>query len=498
MRWLALLLGAGLALSCRTPAVRPVAPPAAPGAAVGFPAAELPDPLAEAERLLGAGRPEEAGSLAEPLTHAESTPGYAQALLIMARVAQARAERERAVLYLEKLLSTEQQPLLYPAHLARADLAFQAKDFEGAYRHYLAAVNAAGSDAAVPSAVWLRLTHIAHYENHDPERAGYFFRLVSPADLSQADRELWDRLGRRLAWRALSAEAIGLGDGNVSALRVDGDDLWVGTWNGGVARYSLSDGRTQVFRAGRESIVPGTVRCIEVTPARVWVGTYQGLFVYSKATSSWQEVAAFSGSEPWKVEAIAAADGRLFVGTLGEGLWRQEGDGWQRIEAGVLPGDFITCLQPAGGQLLLGTLSRGVLLFDLARQSLASFDALAPGLEARNITMLLADPPDSFWIGTYGQGVYRWDGATRRLSHFTRAGGSLGDDWVLCGARTRSGLYFGTLGGGLSRYDGRSWQTLGREQGVAARDISALAYSSPYLYLGTLGAGITILSEGSP
>jgi len=24
--------------------------------------------------------------------------------------------------------------------------------------------------------------------------------------------------------------------------------------------------------------VPSTVRCIEITPSRVWIGTYQGLF----------------------------------------------------------------------------------------------------------------------------------------------------------------------------------------------------------------------------
>ena len=384
------------------------------------------------------------------------------------------------------------------AHRARADRAYEVKDFELAYREYLETANAAGPGSEVPPAVWLRLARIAFYENRDAESAAFYSGAAAAAGLEPADRELLQRLQTRLTWRQLTPAAIGLGDGNVSALRVDGDDLWVGTWNGGVARLSLASGEARVFRQGRESLLPSTVRCVEITPTRVWVGTYQGLFVYSKTADQWQEVRAFGGPEPQKVEALRLADGRLYVGTLGGGLWRQEGEGWSRLSAGALPGDYVTCLEADGGELAIGTLTQGVVLLDLASSSFRSLDRLTRGLEARNITVLLAEPGEALWIGTYGLGVYRWEGRAKRLAHFSRAGGQLADDWVLCAARARVGTYFGTLGGGLSRFNPETgdWAVLGFRQGVSSPDVPALAYGAPYLYLGSLGAGVTVLREG--
>jgi ligand-binding sensor domain-containing protein len=356
-------------------------------------------------------------------------------------------------------------------------------------------VNGAGPQTRVPSLAWLRLAQLAFYENRDTERSAFYSRRVDADELSPAQREELERLRRRLSFRELGPGILGLGDGNVSALRADGDDLWIGTWNGGICRLSLSGGQPRVFREGRDSLVPSTVRCIEITPSRVWVGTYQGLFAYSKAGGTWQEIGAFGGAEPCKIEALRLAAGRLYVGTLGQGLWRQEGEGWRRISSGPLPGDFVTCLERDGEELLIGTLSLGVVRLNLGSLALRGF---AGELEAGNITVLLADPPKGFWIGTYGKGLYHWDRQASRLAHFSRAAGQLGDDWVLCAVRAESGTYFGTLGGGLARHSRGAWQVLGFREGIPAADVPALTYSPPFLYLGSLGAGVTELREGPP
>jgi hypothetical protein len=409
-------------------------------------------------------------------------------------------------LHLAESAGPERRDPPFPAHQARAEAAFQAKDFELAYREYLAAVNAADSEAGVPVRTWLRLAQIALYENRDVERADYFARRAeglalaraAAEELSGSERELLERLRRRLARREFGPAAIGLGDGNVSALRIDGNDLWIGTWNGGVCRLTPTSGEAKVFREGRESLVPGTVRCIEVTPARVWIGTYQGLFAYSKAGGAWQEIGKFGGPEPRKVEALRVAAGRLYVGTLGQGLWRQEREGWSRISSGPLPGDFVTCLEVDGEELLIGTLTQGVVQLNLNSLALRSFEPPQGGLAARNITMLLSDPPRGFWIGTYGMGAYYWDRQEGLLTHYSRAGGQLGDDWVLCAVRTASGTYFGTLGGGLARLARGGWEVLGFREGVLTRDIPALCFAAPYLYLGSLGSGVTALHEAEP
>lgn len=395
--------------------------------------------------------------------------------------------------------STEASPADSPsARLAGAEQAYRAQDFALSYREYLAAVNGAGAQEEVPSLAWLRLAQISFYENRDPEAAWSYLLEVLAEGLPPEQRENLERLRRRLSFRELGPEILGLGDGNVSALRADGDDLWIGTWNGGICRLSLSSGRTRVFREGRESLVPSTVRCIEVTASRVWVGTYQGLFAYSKASGRWQEIGAFGGNEAYKVEALRLAAGRLYVGTLGQGLWRQEGEGWRRISSGPLPGDFVSCLETDGEELLIGTLAQGVVRLKLAGLGLRPFEAPQGRLAAGNITVLLADPPRGFWIGTYGDGLYHWDRQAARLTRYSREGGQLGDDWVLCAVRTESGTFFGTLGGGLARHGQDSWRVLGFREGVLSADVPALAYSPPFLYLGSLGAGVSELRVQQP
>jgi hypothetical protein len=458
------------------------------------------DRIGEAERLLSEGRVAEAKGAIEGLGAESPAAWRGELRLLQARIALAESETERSIFYLDEMLSAGngmEASLRFSAHLLRADLAYGARDWEEAYRNYLQAANAASSAAEVPARVGLRLCEIALYQYRDPERARLYLGSGPSGDLDPDEQKLLSRLKRRLQWQTLGTQLIGLADGNISALKIDGDDLWIGTWNGGVSRYSLASGEKTIFREGRESLVANTVRSIEITASRVWIGTYQGLFAYSKATSRWQEIPAFGGPEPKKVEALRDVAGRLFVGTLGDGLWAQAGNGWTHLSGDGLPGVFVSCLEVARGMLLIGTINRGLVLMDLEGERFRSFDSLDSGLEARNITMLLADGSATLWLGTYGMGLYRWSWTEGRLQHFTRRSGELGDDWVLCGLAAQSGAYFGTLGGGLARFSeaGGQWQLIGLKEGLASRDISSIAYRAPHIFLGTLGGAIAIYNE---
>ena len=139
----------------------------------------------------------------------------------------------------------------------------------------------------------------------------------------------------------------------------------------------------------------------------------------------------------------------------------------------------------------------GIILLELDTGLIKSFDEINSRLEARNITMILFDPLESnnVWIGTYGKGLYNWKKDSNSLYHFTKEVGILGDNWILCGVRVESGLYFGTFGGGVNHFNEESgqWQSIGLRQGLSSLDISAVTYSSPFIYFGTLGSGISIL-----
>jgi ligand-binding sensor domain-containing protein len=235
------------------------------------------------------------------------------------------------------------------------------------------------------------------------------------------------------------------------------------------------------------------VRSIEVTPTRVWIGTYQGLYQYTKASSRWRKIGFFDE----KIEALCAAGETLYVGTLGAGLWRSRGEKWEKISRGGLPGEFVNSLAAGDDHLLIGTLNLGLVLMSLKTERIFSFDSINSNLRARNIISLLPDGEDTLWIGTYGEGLYRWNSRENTIEHFSKASGEIADDWVLCAVRSDSGLYFGTFGGGVSRFlpEQERWERIGLRQGLSALDISSVTYAAPRLYFGTLGSGISILDE---
>jgi len=423
-------------------------------------------------------------------------PANPEIRLLQARIALAQGDATLAVFYLKRIVEggTEQLEAeqAVEVHRTLAELSYESGDLDRAYRSYLRTVNLSGGN--VPAEVWFRLAQIALFSRADADTARIFllnYRASGQAE--DAEERLLEQMSKRLSWGSLSPEQFGLNDANVSAVQVDGDDLWIGTWNGGISRYSIGRQNATVFETGSESLVPRTVRSIEITPTRVWIGTYQGLYQYTKSSSRWQKVGLFDE----KVEALCAVEETLYVGTLGRGLWRSRGEKWEKIGWGGLPGEFVNCLEVRAGHLLIGTLNLGLVLMSLKTGRLFSFDSINSKLQARNVITLLGENEDTLWIGTYGEGLYRWKRGENTIEHFSKATGEIADDWVLCALRADSGLYFGTFGGGVSRFlpEQGLWERIGLRQGLSALDISSATYAAPHLFFGTLGSGISILDE---
>ncbi|HTP59280.1 MAG TPA: hypothetical protein VMM82_10205, partial [Spirochaetia bacterium] len=97
----------------------------------------------------------------------------------------------------------------------------------------------------------------------------------------------------------------------------------------------------------------------------------------------------------------------------------------------------------------------------------------------------------------YGDGLFLWQPAQGTLERFTRSGGQLGDDYVMAICETDRAVSFGSFGGGvstLSKQTGK-WGRLGIRDGLASRDVSAIAWRAPYVFFGTLGAGVSVYNE---
>ncbi len=161
----------------------------------------------------------------------------------------------------------------------------------------------------------------------------------------------------------------------------------------------------------------------------LWAGTFSGLAHFDGRRWQTFKTARAIGT-PWISALLTDRQGHLWAGTLGDGLYRRDGNGWQ---AAALP-----------------------------------WSEDAP----QWITALAADNEGRVWAGTFGGGVASFNGTT-----WTRypLGSGLPNPWVQTLAADRQGyVWAGTWEGGLSRFDGRTWRTYTVADGLPDNQVNAL------------------------
>ncbi len=403
-----------------------------------------------------------------------------QALFLSGKAELKLGEPYRARYFFKKVLSRYKKDdsfdaVYFKTSVMLADLLYKERLFDESLHYYLKASKGNNDDI---SNIYLRIADINYYKKNNLHLARYYFLKTGAAMLTAENRVVYERLKINLEWEYLTSKKIGIDDGNISAVAADGDDLWIGTWNGGIARYNISMKKSTVFKEGEKSLVPKTIRTIEVTKKRVWVGSYNGLSYYSKASSAWHEIDKFSKPKSVKIETIKNIDGILYAGTLGEGLWSGHESRYRDFKKMDFPSQFINCMADYGNYLLAGTMDMGLFFIDLKTKKITNFSKIFPGFTALNITTILIEDDNNLWIGTYGKGLYHWKRNLNHIESYTTENGSIRDDWILSSVKTKKGLYFGTFGGGLIFF-GRNKTTvknLGLKDGLSSLDISAAAY----------------------
>ncbi len=322
----------------------------------------------------------------------------------------------------------------------------------------------------------------------EPEQAQELFFTVKPDNIHSDDVPLYQRLARQYSIKQLSAFDLGLANGNISALAVDEDDLWVGDWQGGITRYSLTTGQRLSIRSGRATLTARRVNAILVERSDVWVVCSDAVVHYNKRSGRTSIIP--KPSVQGYAQTILRYNNKLYVGLQNGGLWLFDGQNFIEQSLPSNSSNSITTLFTHENRLYIGTASG---LLWLSPQGFVEVNLLS-GKHIRFITSQL-DSSSLLWVGTAGQGFHEWSSSPPALTQIPTS-----DSWLTAGIvlNSRNILLVGQSEGGL--FTMRKGNSTARRLDFSPLNaglwrVSALASYADWVVVGTAGDGVVLLHE---
>jgi len=290
--------------------------------------------------------------------------------------------------------------------------------------------------------------------------------------------------------------------------------LWINTISGGL---NLLDRATWQFRSWRHQrndpqslIHDGVFALAEAPGGRLWVGTQAGLDLFDPATGEFARTPLATGGE-FIIALLIDRDGRLWVATLGQGLFRQRADhsGFEPVPFARAPPqlDVFSLAEDRAGEMWVGT-RFGLYRVDAQSDRLVAADTgRIAGKPITNVTALLPAPDGGVWVGTFGSGLF-WKAAAAEQLQPVPLGpegpGALHIDSGALAFAPDGRLFVGTFGAGLMRASPqlaglRTWRertSADDRAGLSAQDVYALQAlparegSGEHLLVGSFGGGI--------
>ena len=309
-----------------------------------------------------------------------------------------------------------------------------------------------------------------------------------------------------------------VGNRNVKSIMLDGKLLWVGT-SGGVIRYDTGSDEYRLFDS-RNGLLSNGIFHISKLGDKILVGTYGGgMSLYDQAADKWENYNIPDGlGDAFVYGAVKAANGDLWLATW-SGANRIRGGAlkdrskWDLFTVentqGGLPNDWVYGLaEGKHGEMWLATegglaryqdgkwthwnhasgqgadfaLVKDDIKFnnDPAASSVhhakqkqeMGLEGITVAYNPNYIVALQVDREGVVWCGTWGGGLARFDGKTWR--NFTVADGLPGNHVFMLHMDADGVLWIGT-NNGLARRDGDKFTVLRTEQGLFSNNVFSMA-----------------------
>ncbi|WP_163324666.1 hybrid sensor histidine kinase/response regulator transcription factor [Draconibacterium mangrovi] len=197
--------------------------------------------------------------------------------------------------------------------------------------------------------------------------------------------------------------------------------VWIGNYANGLYQINLTNGQSRKFSAthrGNTHLLHNLVHVInEDQQGRVWIGTEDGLCVWSPYSESFDyyqhDIRNPQGINTNPIyDILCDRDGNMWLGTYFGGInfWNNTPEFFRVWQAGTgdqhLSGSAVSCItEDETGTIWVGMEDMGINRIDLEKDEIISVINENNGLSFNNVHDLLFETPDRLWIATYTGGV---------------------------------------------------------------------------------------------
>jgi tetratricopeptide (TPR) repeat protein len=422
-------------------------------------------------------------------------PDKAELLVITAECLYQVNAHNRAEKLLATLRRTDEMPSLsYRAELLRGMIAYDARGYARAEKHYRAALRYAAKLGLADSSLLRVNGDLGRIYAGDPLRTEdavtYLSRAVVLAEkFDPAQVRSLRILLRRLSLRRID-KLNGLDDNSIADIRVDGDDVYVATWGGGLVRYTRSQDKL-----AKIPLPSPQLRGLYVDFDAIYAATYDGLFRISKKTGNVEPIQAAQGTLRL-AQKIIKDDRYIYCSTLSRGLIR-----YDSIKKGVttlgkeswVKSDQVYAIDADLEYVAVGTLDQGALVHHKASGETVQISTGENGLRSENVKAVLLDGR-YVYIAAHNDGVYVYDLQQKKLR---RLEAEIPFPSAL--ARRENEIFIGTSGQGvrvLDRNTGKIERVTAVE-GLSSNEVQMLRVEGEFLWIGYLENGIDVLYRPS-
>ena len=270
---------------------------------------------------------------------------------------------------------------------------------------------------------------------------------------------------------------------SVQALLPDGRDLWIGTFSKGLDRLDLVTGRVRKYRTLSDddsNLSDDHIYCLKKTSTgELWVGTMGGVCRFLPETETFLREKAIGTAF---VKAIAEdASGALWFSTRNAGVFRRDADGkWSHWHSNDeeefrIPGNNCNgILAASDGSVWCATDNTGLLRFGVGSDEVEVFGQEA-GLPNHPLLDILEDQQGNLWISSI-KGILCWSPKTCLGNLYTVDDG-LHSNLFTCGAAYKAPdgqFWFGGVTGCSVFYPER----LTKDREAPSVMVSAVKYST--------------------